>query len=265
MKFGRIIALAAVAVVAGGAISAQAADKLRLGTEGAYPPFNYFDTAGHVVGFDVEIGQALCAHMKVECEVVAQDWDGIIPGLLAKKYDFIIASMFITEERKKQVSFTDPYYRAAMTHVAPKGSSITDFTDAGMKGKIIGAQSATTQAEFIQQAYPDADIRLYPTQDEVNLDLVNGRLDLEVGDMLPMLDWVKKTQDGACCELVGKPITDPKYVGEGVGIAVRQEDNDLRLALNKALKEIRADGTYQKINDKYFSLDVFTMEARAKP
>jgi polar amino acid transport system substrate-binding protein len=264
MKRSRFVLFAIAALFACGAVTAQAADKLRLGTEGAYPPFNYFDTAGNLVGFDVEIGEALCAQMKVECELVAQDWDGIIPGLVAKKYDFIIASMFITAERKKQVSFTDPYYLAAMTHVAAKGTEITEFTDKAMKGKIIGAQSGTTQAEYIQAVYPDADIRLYPTQDEVNLDLANGRLDLQVGDMLPMLDWVTKTDEGSCCELVGEPITDPKFVGEGVGIAVRQEDNDLRMALNKALAEIRTNGVYKKINDKYFTLDVYTMKASTK-
>ena len=112
----------------------------------------------------------------------------------------------------------------------------------------------------MQAAYPDADIRLYPTQDEVNLDLASGRLDLQVGDMLPLLGWVNDTEDGACCELIGEPITDPKFVGEGVGIAVRQEDNELREKLNAALDEIREDGTYKAINDKYFPIDVFTMK-----
>lgn len=243
------------------ATSASAADKIRIGTEGAYPPFNFVDSAGKIGGFDVDIGLALCERMKAGCEVVAQDWDGIIPGLLAKKYDLIIASMFITEERKKQVAFTNPYYLAAMTHVAPKGAGITTFTNDALKGKTIGAQSGTTQADFIAATYPDADIKLYPTQDEANLDMVNGRLDLQVGDMLPLLDWVTKNDDGkACCEIIGEPITDKKFVGDGVGIAVRQDDNDLREKLNKALDEIRADGTYKKINDKYFSIDVYTMK-----
>ena len=105
------------------------AETLRLGTEGAYPPFNYIEADGKIAGFDVEIGQELCKRIGEECEVVAQDWDGIIPGLLANEYDFIIASMFITEERKKQVDFTDPYYLAAMTNVVPKGSDITEFTN----------------------------------------------------------------------------------------------------------------------------------------
>ena len=255
--------LAALALVMAGlwaAGSAGAADKFVIGTEGAYPPFNKIEADGTITGFDVEIGQALCAKMGAECTVVAQDWDGIIPGLLAKKYDMIIASMFITEERKKQVSFTNPYYLAAMTRVVPKDSALTDFSPEALKGKSIGAQSGTTQADYISAIYPDADIKLYPTQDEVNLDMVNGRLDMQVGDMLPLLDWTTKNKDGECCKIVGDPITDPKFVGEGVGIAVRQEDNALREKLNKALDEIRADGTYKQINDKYFSIDVYTMK-----
>ena len=254
-----MIALALACAAAFSMTPANAAEKLRIGTEGAYPPFNFIDTAGKIGGFDVDIGLALCAKMQVECEVVAQDWDGIIPGLVAKKYDMIIASMFITEERRKQVAFSDPYYMAAMTHVAAKGAGITAFTNEALKGKVIGAQAGTTQAEYIAAVYPDAEIKLYPTQDEANLDMANGRLDMEVGDMLPMLDWVSKNNDGKCCELIGAPITDPKFVGDGVGIALRQDDNDLREKLNKALADIRADGTYKTINDKYFTIDVYTM------
>jgi polar amino acid transport system substrate-binding protein len=153
----------------------------------------------------------------------------------------------------------DAYYMAAMTHVAAKGAGITAFTNEALKGKVIGAQAGTTQAEYIAAVYPDAEIKLYPTQDEANLDMANGRLDMEVGDMLPMLDWVSKNNDGKCCELIGEPITDPKVVGDGVGIALRQDDNDLREKLNKALADIRADGTYKTINDKYFTIDVYTM------
>lgn len=258
MTFKSMITAAAMLVAAWAGAEAQE-KVVRIGTEGAYPPFNFFDTSGKLAGFDVEIGLALCEKMQVKCELVAQDWDGIIPALLAGKYDVIIASMFITEERKKQVDFSDPYYKAAMTHVAPKGAGLTDLSNEALKGKAIGAQSATTQADYVQKTYPDADIRLYRTQDEVNLDLASGRLELQVGDLVPLLDWVNKTEDGKCCEAIGKPITDPAFVGEGVGMAVRKEDTALREALNKALKDIVADGTYKKINDKYFTIDVFTM------
>lgn len=261
MKLGRSLLAGLAMSLVLGSLPASAGQKLKLGTEGAFPPFNYIDASGKLTGFDIDIGLELCKRMDAECQMVAQDWDGIIPGLLAKKYDFIIASMFITKERKKQISFTDPYYASAMTHVAPKGAGLTDFTAEGMARKIIGAQSGTTQAAFIEQVYPDSDIRLYGTQDEANLDMANGRLDLMVGDVIPNVDWVTKTADGACCELVGEPITDPEFVGEGTGIAVRKEDNDLRKALNKALAEILADGTYKKINDKYFTINVYNMKA----
>ena len=257
----RLAAAAAFAfAITCGLTTAYAQDKVvRIGTEGAYPPFNFINQSGQLAGFDVEIGLALCEKMQVKCDLVAQDWDGIIPALVAGKYDVIIASMFITDERKKVVSFTDPYYKAAMTHIVAKGSDIKEFTDAALAGKAVGAQSSTTQAEYIQKVYPGADVRLYKTQDEANLDMANGRLDVMVGDLLPLLDWTTKTEDGKCCELAGEPITDPAFVGEGVGMAVRQEDNELREKLNKALADILADGTYKKINDKYFTINVHTM------
>ncbi len=256
--FFRSVAAALLVGLAAGAVQAQ--ETLKLGTEGAYPPFNFIDSAGNVTGFDVEIGQALCAKMNVKCDVVAQDWDGIIPGLLAKKYDFIIASMFITEERKKQVNFSDPYYLAAMTVAAPKETDIKDFTVDGLEGKVVGVQVGTTQADYAHKVFTKSEVREYPTQDEVNLDLAAGRIDAQVGDMLPVLDWVTKTEDGACCELKGEPITDPAFVGDGVGIAIRKEDTELLAKMNAALKEIRADGSYKAINDKYFPIDVYTMK-----
>lgn len=237
---------------------ASAQEKLRLGTEGAYPPFNFTDASGKVTGFDIEIGLALCKEMRVECEVVAQDWDGIIPGLIAEKYDFIIASMSITEARKAKVAFTDPYYRSAVAVVVPRDSPITDISADALAGKMIGVQGGTTQANYARETFVHSDIREYPTQDEVNLDLVNGRLDLQVSDYLPMLDWVGKAD--SCCKFAGKPVTDPAFVGEGVAIALRKEDTALRDRMNAALKAIRADGAYQAINKKYFPTDIFTME-----
>ncbi len=253
-----ILKLAAAALFL--STGAFAADKIKIGTEGAYPPFNSITADGKVVGFDIDIANALCEKMKVECEIVTQDWDGIIPGLKAKKYDAIIASMSITDDRKKEVAFTNPYYKSALTFVGNKGSGITEITADTLKGKTIGAQAGTTQADYITAAFPDADLKSYPTQDEVNLDLVNGRLDLGVSDLFPMMDWIDKAKDGACCELVGKPVLEAKYAGQGAGIALRQEDTALLDAMNKALEEIVADGTYKTINDKYFKINIFTME-----
>jgi polar amino acid transport system substrate-binding protein len=241
------------------AMSVLASDTLRIGTEGAYPPFNFYKADGQLAGFDIDIGNAICAQMKRKCEFVAQDWDGIIPALLANKYDVVIASMFITEKRKEQVSFSQPYQASAMTFVADKYVSLTSTTPAAMKGKIIGAQGSTTQAEFLMANYPDSEVRLYPTQDAVNLDLASGRIDAQAGDIMPMTDWLSSA-DGACCERVGEMITDPAYVGDGVGMAMRKEDSALLDQVNLALTAIIANGTYQKINDVYFSLNLLTLK-----
>jgi polar amino acid transport system substrate-binding protein len=250
----------AVTLLIVGTFSAGAAEKLKIATEGAYPPFNSMTADGKVVGFDVDIANALCEKMKVECEIVTQDWDGIIPGLVAKKYDAIIASMSITEERRKLVDFSNPYYKSALTFVGKKGSGMKDITADALKGKTVGAQAGTTQADYITAAFPDVELKSYPTQDEVNLDLANGRIDLGVSDLFPMLDWVANGKDGSCCELIGAPVLDAKYAGEGAGITFRQEDDVLRETFNKALEAILADGTYKAINAKYFAIDIYNMK-----
>ncbi len=152
MKNYKKILLAAAATLAF-ALDASAADKLRIGTEGAYPPFNGIDASGQAVGFDLDIGKALCAKMKTECEVVTSDWDGIIPALNAKKFDFIVASMSITDERKQAVDFTDPYYTNKLQFVAPKSVDFKTDKDS-LKGKVIGAQRAPSPAPGWKTTWP---------------------------------------------------------------------------------------------------------------
>ncbi len=170
------------------ALEAAAGAKLKIGTEGAYPPFNFIDESGVLKGFDVDIAQALCDKMGAECEFVKQDWDGIIPALLAKKFDAIVASMSITEERKQAVGFTDRYYSNLVRYVGPKGKAI-DTSEAGLEGKSIGAQRATVAASYLEDKLgKSATIKLYDTQENANLDLVNGRLDVMFADGLVMYE-----------------------------------------------------------------------------
>ncbi len=250
------VAATALALAAGGA-AAKDWSTVRIGTEGAYPPFNFFDTDKQLQGFDVEIAKALCDKMNVTCEFVAQDWDGIIPALQANKYDAIVASMSITEERKKQVDFTDKYYNTPARFIVRKDSGITDVTPAGLKGKAVGAQSATIHANFLEGEYKDSDLKLYGTQDEANMDLVSGRLDAVLADSIVLYEWLEKTDEGKCCTFIGEPMTDPSYFGDGAGIAVRKEDQDLKKMFNDALAAIVADGTYEKINQKYFPFSIY--------
>ena len=232
-------------------------DKLRIGVEGAYPPFSAVTTTGELIGFDIEIARALCDELGAECTLVQQDWDGIIPALLARKFDAIVASMSITEERKKKVAFTNKYYSTPAKFARKKGSGI-EISKEGLVGKTVGVQRATIHANFVTGEFGDAvDIKLYGTQDEAYLDAQAGRLDLLLADSVAMSDGFLKTEAGSDWEFVGPGYTDPKYFGDGAGIAVRKKDTHLLEDLNKAIDTIRANGKYKEINDKYFEFDVY--------
>lgn len=233
--------------------SAQA-ETLTIATEGAYPPFSYVDSNNTLHGFDIDIANALCEKMKVECKVVAQDWDGIIPGLLAKKYDAIVASMVPTPERKQKVDFTNRYYTTTLAIAVPKDSDIKDVSAASLKNKNLGAQSGATQAIYAEDNYaPEGvNLKLYPTPDEANSDLLNHRLDAVIHDKFPLLTWLDN-EGKDCCKLLGE-IEGTK---EPISIAIRKNSDELKERFNKAIDEIRADGTYAKIVQKYFKSDIY--------
>ncbi len=227
---------------------------IKMGTEGAYPPFNFMDSDGNPGGFDVEIGNALCEAMGAECTWITSDWDGIIPALQAKKFDTIVASMSITDERKKKINFTNKYYSSPVKFIRLKGKS---YTPEDIKGKVVGTQGGTVTDDFLKATFGKSiKLKTYKTQDEANLDLLNGRLDLVAADGA-VLDGFLNSPKGKKVEFVGKNYNDKEILGEGIGIGVRKEDNDLREKLNAAIKEIRANGTYQKINAKYFNFDIY--------
>lgn len=235
---------------------AQAKDwkQIRIATEGAYPPFNFVAADGSLQGLDVDMAMAMCEAMKAKCDIVAQDWDGIIPGLKANKFDAIVASMSVTPERKKQVAFSDKYYSTPLAVVVPKDSPITSLDADALKGKTIGAQAGTTQGNYAEDVYgkAGADVKLYPTADEANADLKSGRLDAVVSDKFPAADWIK--HDGAdCCKFVG----DIPNTRTDTSVAIRLEDKDLLEQFNAAIKTIREDGTYDKIVKKYFDFDIY--------
>lgn len=243
------ISILAVGLLAGGVSSAAfAQDVLRIATEGAYPPFNNVTADGELVGFDVEIADALCAAMQRECEIVAQDWDGIIPGLVNDKYDAIIASMSITEERKQAIDFSAPYYSNYLSVVAADGTSATLEELAEVS---IGAQRSTTGSQWAEDTYGNrADIRLYDTNPAAFSDLSAGRVETVVADFLPAAEWVNANQGfGFVAEKID--------IADQIGIGVRKGEDALREDLNTAIEAIRADGTYQTISVKYFGIDIY--------
>lgn len=248
-----VVALAGALLCSAGQAQAET---LRVSNEGGYPPFNYVTSSGELEGFDVDLANALCAEMQVECKFVIQEWSGMIPALLANKFDVVIGSMGITEERKQKVAFTDKYYSSKGRFVMAMGSDTTDTGPDTMAGKTIGVQAATIHQNFLNDNYGAASIRTYESNDEALSDLSAGRIDAVFADQLVLWKWLEKSGAG-CCEFKGESYDDPRWFGEGVGMAVRQEDEELRERLNVALQAIIDDGTYDTINAKYFPFSIY--------
>ena len=242
--------------LAAGGAQAKEWKKVRIGVEGAYPPFSSVTPDGKLVDFDIDIAWALCKAMKAECKLVQQDWDGIIPALMAKKYDAIVASMSITEERMKKVDFSNKYYNTPAKFIAKSGVGWKD-NNAGLKGKTVGVQRGTIHQDYMEKKFPDVKLKMYGTQDEVYLDLASGRIDAAMADSVAMDDGFLKTDNGKGFAFFGGDHLDPAIHGEGVGVAIRKNDDDLRMQFNAAIKSIRDSGEYNRIANKYFDFDVY--------
>lgn len=252
-KWLLVAALAATAAT--GVAQAKEWKTVRFGIEGAYPPFSWTEADGSLKGFDVDMANALCTEMKVQCKIVAQDWDGIIPSLLARKYDAIIAAMSITEERKKKIDFTGKYALIPNKFIAKKGAGL-NFDD--LSGQKIAVQRATTHDKYLTDNYGDTvEIVRYGSFDEAYLDLANGRVAAVLGDASALEEGVLNKAGGEAYEFVGPSLTDPKWFGEGFGIALRKQDKDLTKKLDAAILSLREKGIYQDIAAKYFNYDVY--------
>ena len=256
----RLIALAMPIALALATVTAQAQapdwKKIRIGVEGAYPPFSEVGPDGKLKGFDIDIALALCAEMKAECTLVQQEWDGIIPALQSRKFDAIVASMAITEERLKVVNFTNKYYNTPSRLVAKAGAGL-EASAAGLKGKRIGVQRSTIQDRFVTATFTQSEIVRYAKADEVYLDLAAGRVDAVFSDTLAVDGGFLKKPQGKGFAFFGPSYDDPKFFGTGSGIAVRKADTALQAKFNAAIAAIRANGVYKKINDRYFDFDVY--------
>ena len=257
MMLRRTTLAAALSLLAATSALAQSPDwkKVRIGVEGAYPPFSEVGTDGKLKGFDIDMAMALCAQMKAECTLVQQDWDGMIPSLQARKFDAIIASMAITEERKRQVNFTNKYYNTPPAFLG-KGSA-RDISPAALKGKKIGVQRTTSHDRYATQYYKDSEIVRYAKQDDAFLDLAAGRLDVVLCDQVAGSEGFLKKPAGKGFAVLGNPVDDPAIFGTGSGIALRKADTALMDKFNAAIAAVRANGTFKKIQDKYFDFDVY--------
>lgn len=239
--------------------SAMASDRpLRIAIEGQYPPFNYVDKDGSAKGFEVDLAKKLCESINRECNFVVVDWDGMIPGLLAGKTDAVIASMSITEERKKSVAFTNKYYEESGSFVIKKGSGI-EISKEGLKGKIIGVQRSTTWSTYVEQMYPDSQLVYFEDDNRGLFDLIAGRIDTYLAQSYFMSQWVKKPE-AKDLEVSTNPVRDTRYIGEGIGIALRKDETELKNQFNEALDALLENGTYTDIASSYFDFDIYGFE-----
>ena len=252
----RLLAAAAFAAFATFAAPAADAADLNICVEGAYPPFSEMNSAGDVVGFDIDIANALCGQMGKSCELVVSDWDGIIPALLERKCDAIIASMSITEERKQRIDFSTKYYNSPGRFIAKEGAGLTDDA-AGLAGKVVGLQRGTIFQDYMDGELPDVELKLYGTQDEVYLDLTAGRVDAIFADSIAMSDGFLKTDAGKGYAFFGRDYSEVKYFGDVAGIGVRQGEDDLRDAFSAAIQAIRDAGESTTIHAAHLRVDIF--------
>ena len=231
---------------------------LKIGIEAAYPPFASKAPDGSIVGFDYDIGNALCEEMKVKCVWVEQEFDGLIPALKVRKIDAILSSMSITEDRKKSVDFTNKYYNTPARLVMKDGTVISASL-AELKGKKIGVQRGSIHDRFAKEVLEPlgAEIKPYGSQNEIYLDVAAGRLDGTLADATLLQDGFLNTDAGKGYAFAGPAFTDAKYFGDGIGIAVRKGDKADLDKINAAIATIRANGKYKQIQDKYFNFDIY--------
>ncbi|MGF1657894.1 MAG: transporter substrate-binding domain-containing protein [Rubrimonas sp.] len=232
------------------------ADQLDICVEGAYPPFSWTNDAGEVEGFDIDIARALCAEMGAECRMVATEWDAILPALEEGKCDAIVASMAITEARRQRVDFSAKYQQTPIRFAAAADAGLED-TPAGLAGKRVCIQRGTIHQDYLEAKFPEAELALYPTQEEAFLDLGVGRCDAAMADALALESGFLDTVQGSGFAMFGRNHLDPALHGEGAGIAVRKTDPDLRDRFSAAIAAIRANGVFAEINDRYFGFDVY--------
>ncbi len=254
--------------------SSVQAGSIKIGTEGAYPPWNAKNEAGKLIGFEVELANFLCIYMKHDCTIVEQDWDGMIPALTSGKFDAIMAGMSITDERKKTINFSQGYADEVASLAVMKGSNLegmdtpkainlstggSDVKDAlktltaALAGKTIGVQTATIHQNFLESGdVGSVKVRTYKTQDEVNLDLTAGRIDAALAAAVAFTDYAEKS--GKPVVLVGPTFAGGAF-GNGVGVGIRKEDAQLLKDFNKAIDTARKQGKISELAIKWFGFD----------
>ncbi|YCH29451.1 lysine/arginine/ornithine ABC transporter substrate-binding protein [Erwinia sp. D4-22] len=253
----RVLALSLLLAFAS-TVGAAVPKTLRIGNDPTYSPFESKNAQGELVGFDIDLANEICKRIGASCSYVESDFDALIPSLKAKKIDFIISSLSITEKRQQEIAFSDKLYAANARLVAPKGAKL-EPTPESLRGKNIGLLQGTTQETYANQYWRPKGVTVtpYANQDLVYQDLNAGRIDAAFQDEVQASEGFLKQPVGKDYAFAGPAVKDDKIFGVGTGIGLRKEDSELKAAIDKAFAEIRKDGTYDKIAKKYFDFNVY--------
>ncbi|UTH75259.1 ABC transporter substrate-binding protein [Chromobacterium sp. IIBBL 290-4] len=232
--------------------------EIRFGVDASYAPFESKAANGQIVGFDIDLGTEICKRLKAKCVWVENDFDGMIPALKAKKFDGVLSSMSMTEARMKEIAFSAKLFNTPTRMVAKTGAGLMP-TPASLKGKRVGVEQGTIQEAYAKKHWAPAGVEVVPYQNQtlVLADLTAGRLDASLQDAVQADMGFLKKPEGKGFAFAGKDLVDPQTLGEGAGIGLRKEDKELKADIDKAIAGMLKDGTYKKIEKKYFSFDVY--------
>ncbi|MGI9416010.1 MAG: transporter substrate-binding domain-containing protein [Hyphomicrobiales bacterium] len=226
-------------------------------TDSDYPPFNYRDGNGSLVGFNVDLAKALCAALRVRCRIAASKWTDLVPALESKKVDAVIASIAINARNRERIDFTFPYYRSPARFAVQKAFRLSEATPQGLSGRPVGVLAKTAHEAYLKAFFPGADIRPFATMLEAEEALRTGELDAVFGDGTALMFWLNGTLSRQCCRFLPGAFIESRYFGNGAGIAVRKGNDLLREALNYGLDRIKVSGTYDRLYRRHFPLALY--------
>lgn len=228
---------------------------LVIASEGARPPYNFLE-GEDLAGFEIELGRELCRRMQTPCTFVAENWDFLVPGLLDHRFDAVMAAIEINAQARKKIAFSDPYVRMPAAFLVTRETEITNIGPAQLPGLRIGVEAESRYEAYARDAYPHSKIIAYANLEDAILDLAETRLDLVLSAKDALTEFLDTRRDGQCCRILADVPYDPAYFGAGIGIALRPEDEALRVRFNLALAAIRADATFDRLRAKFFSFDI---------
>ncbi len=230
---------------------------IRFLTDSDFPPFNFYDEDGVLVGFNIDLARAICLELRTSCDIKARPWEELFKGLKTGEADAVIAAHKVTAAATSEVAFTDRYFHTPGRFAGRKDSPDVEITPSGLDGRRIAVARGTAHEAFLKTFFRDSPLALYENADLAREALAAGKADFAFDDGISLAFWLNGTLSRQCCEMRGGPFLEPKYFGDGIAIAVPKSDNEIRIMLNDALKRVRASGRFEELVQRYFPMRIY--------